>query len=196
MRQQRRMLPTGTTTTHSVDIQAEMGVTESDLKLFSKNLRIHSCSEYEQHKKEVIESLSSAFLVSHLEAEQYLYPTALTLVSSLAVRHARSARTISKVAFVDRLRPSRALFNAWALREKGEESFSRTIRRKHFSVRNIDAVRRFFVIETPTDATNTDLLGLVNTLRMKWSIAIASEESQTLSATLRTSTSVHCPMID
>lgn len=169
VRRERRKLPSGKMKTILINVQTEIGATESDIKLFSRHLTVHVCDEYEQHKKEVVEALKKAFCVSQFEAEGYLYPSALTLVSRLAVAATRSARKINRAAFVNRLRPSRALFNTWALREKGQDVFCRTIRRKHFSVTNIDAVHRLFVIETPAEATNAELLAFIHSLRSKWS---------------------------
>ena len=169
VRHERQQLQSGKYKMREVDMLTEIGATNKDLEVFSQKLMIHICEEYEQHKNKVIEALKSAFQVTKLEAEMHLYPSALTLVSRLATMSSLSSRKIRRKDFINQLRPSRALFNTWFLREKGQEEFCRMIRRNHFSMQNIDAEHRFFIIETREETTNAELLGLISTLRHKWS---------------------------
>ncbi len=158
-----------TTEPRVVDWKIEIGANDEDLGVFAERLKIHICPEYDEHKSEVIESLENAFSVTRLESEEYLYPSALTLVAKLAVQPDISDRRINKGHFVQELRPSRALFNAWALRENGENEFCKRMRRKYFSQRNIDPGHRFFIVETSPDVANVDLIKFLHILRSKWS---------------------------
>lgn len=169
IRRERITPPSGEARTEVIDIQEEIGASDEDIERFVQRLTIHTCTEYDEHKKDVVHALQTEFRVSRDEAEQYLYPTAFTLVSGLAANPDRKARQISRKLFFQQVQPSRALYNAWTLREKGEVAYCSSIRRKYFSDQNIDAVHRFFVIETLPETTDADLLFLLRTLQRKWS---------------------------
>lgn len=169
IRRERTKLPSGETETKVIDIRTEIGATDDDIELFVQRLKIHICAEYEAHKKSVVQALQGAFHVSQKEAEDYLYPSARTLVSELAAKPSRDARKISKQYFFQQVRPSIALYNAWTLREKSESAYCRGIKRSYFTAQNIDAAHRFFIVEVPAGATNEDLIVILRTLERKWS---------------------------
>ena len=169
IKEKREVLASGEKVTHRVDMRKELGLTDDALELFSSNFELHICSEYLEHKGRVIDELRDAFRVSRTEAEAFLYPSALTAVSALAAEHDRPKRETSKASFMRALRPSRALYSAWVLREKGEQEYCSYIRKNHLAEYNVDTMERFFVIELGPDVTKQELLGLVHDLRWKWS---------------------------
>lgn len=169
VRRGKTTLSTGITKTEIVDIQKEIGATDTDVRLFAEKLTLHICKEYQEHKNGVVETLQKAFGVSRTEAEDYLYPTALTFVSGVAADSNVGARQVSKAHFFQKVRPKQALYNAWTLREKGESDYCTTIRRRYFSDQNVDALHRFFIIEITSATTNADIEALLRFLRRKWS---------------------------
>lgn len=167
----RERLPdsSGGNKTEIIDIQAELAATDADLTIFAERLTIHTGADFEEHKASVAKALTLAFKVSAEEAEGYLYPTAFTLVSGMASNPDKQQRSISRATFILRVRPSQAIYNAWTLREKGVTAYCTAIRRKYFSDNNVDAVHRFFVIETTPDIAEATFLHLLRTLQRKWS---------------------------
>lgn len=153
----------------TINIQEELNASDDDLVAFAKSVKLHLCSEYFEHQQQVIQLLQSTLKVSSVEAENYLYPSAFTFVSSKAAISNSEQRNVSRQLFLNYVRPSRTLYNAWELREKGEAAYCANLRRRYFSSQNIDALQRFFVVETPFDATTHELASLTLELRKKWS---------------------------
>ena len=160
----------GTTTqfvTH--DIQKELGATDDELKAFASQLTIHITSRVDDHRRETIESLKRSCSVSAVEAELFVYPTARTLISTMACSADPTKRRLSRAEFIARISPTRALFNHWSLREHGEAEYCSRIRREYFSQRNIDAISRVFIVDAMLSPSDADLLSLCHALRRKWS---------------------------
>lgn len=101
-----------------INIQDEVGATDDDLKGFASQFSLELCSEYKEHKRIVIEKLASTLSVTQLEAEEYIYPSSLTLISRLASNKKIEDRTITKNDFLQKIKPKHAVYNAWLLREK------------------------------------------------------------------------------
>ena len=152
-----------------IDLQAKLCATDADLRLFAERLTIHIGEEYEGHKKKVVAALKDEMRVTAIEAEEHLYPSALTLVSSLATGDTLAKRRTTKDQFCSQLMPSRTLINSWLLREKGDSTFCREMRQCHFSKHNIDPAHRFFIVDCTHPVAEADLLSLLHTLRCKWS---------------------------
>ena len=136
---------------------------------FSQKLTIHICASYEEHKEQVIDTLSGVLKISRIEAEEFSYPTALTLVSNTASKKAKDDRKVLRTEFITKLVPSISLHNIWLLKEKGETVYCRELRRQHFCAQNIDTADRLFVIEIPNGSENSHILDLVHTIIRKWS---------------------------
>ncbi|MGA2623370.1 MAG: DUF4297 family anti-phage-associated protein [Bacteroidota bacterium] len=152
-----------------IDVQSELRASDDDVAAFAGLLTIHICEEYDAHRLKTVHALRKHFGVTQLEAEAFLYPSALTFVSSLAANPDRVARQISKANFTKEVNPSRSLYNAWTLREKGATGYCAGLRRTQFSAQNVDAMHRFFVVEALEDSSDNELLTLCHVLRKKWS---------------------------
>ena len=159
----------GKTVTQETNLQAALGATDADLKLFAKRLTIHIGEEYEEHKRQTVAGLKSALRVSAVEAREHLYPSALSLITALATGDTLAKRRITKTKFCSQLLPSRTLLSAWLLREMGDSAFCLDMRQRHFSRQNIDAAHRFFIVDCTRPVPEADLLSLLHTLRRKWS---------------------------
>jgi len=169
VRKERVILQSGQAENKIIDVMKEIGAKENDIRLFVQQFTIHICTEYDEHKNNVVEALKKAFRVTLVEAEGYLYPTALTLVSVLATKPNKEDREISKEFFLQQIQPSHAIYNAWALREKGESAYCSNIRRKYFTSQNVDNEHRFFIIETLSESMDADFLELLKIFQRKWS---------------------------
>lgn len=152
-----------------IDVQEEIGATDQDIRDFSIQLTIHITEEYCGHRRKVIEALKNCCKTTQHEAESFLYPSARTIISSIAATKDPAARLLTKAGFISRITPSRALYNAWSLRELGEKSYCRSLRTDYFSQRNIDAAHRIFVIDSSLAANDGELLSLCHSLHRKWS---------------------------
>lgn len=153
----------------AINLQTELGASDADLRLFEKRLTIHIGPEYEEHKSSVVAELQSAMGKNSIVAKEHLYPTALSLVTVLATQKTQAKRRTTKSQFCAQLMPSRTLLSAWLLHERGDSAFCREMRQRHFGRQNIDAVYRFFIIDCTRPVSDGDLIGLLHTLRRKWS---------------------------
>ncbi|MDY0391639.1 MAG: hypothetical protein RBQ88_12115 [Desulfobulbus oligotrophicus] len=153
----------------TVDIQKEVGATDEELSAFASQLTIHVTDKVDEHRKRTIESLQQLCGVSFVEAEQYLYPTARTLISTIACEPNLTKRRLSRAEFVAYISPSTALFNHWSLREQGEIAYCKNMRREYFSERNVESIQRVFVVDATLPFCEGDLISLCHTLRRKWS---------------------------
>lgn len=152
-----------------INLQEEIGISDADLSLFIQKLTIHLCSEYSMHKNEVIDSLQLAYSESRTVANEFLYPSALSLISNIASDTSKSDRKICKEAFLQRIKPSQALYNSWALKEKGIRDFCKSIRTRYFSPTNSETIDRLFIIEIPNGSSDKELMQVLYNLRWKWS---------------------------
>jgi hypothetical protein len=153
----------------TINLQEELGASDDDLRLFVDQLHLHTTEDFDTHKATVIAALRRHCGVTPVEAECFLYPSARTLVSSLAARANPTERQTSRDQFLSKVTPSRALFNAWSLREHTESDYCATLRLQYFSERNIEPIQRFFVVDASLPGTDQDILSLCHALRIKWS---------------------------
>lgn len=157
----------------NINVQDEIGATDDDLEGFVLQFSLELCSEYEEHKKTVVGELGSTLSVSQFEAESYIYPSALTLISTLACKKTVENRTISKEAFLQKVQPNRALYCLWSLREKSQRAYCREIRSRFFSKVNIEPEARFFILEFPEGTLETNIRQTLLVIRKKWSSHMA-----------------------
>ena len=152
-----------------INIQNEIGATDDDLERFILKFSLELCSEYEAHKNSTIVELASSLYVSQLESESYIYPSALTLISKLACKETTEGRTITKEAFLQKVKPSQALYSLWSLREKSQSAYCRVMRSRYFSKVNIEEEAKIFILDLPGITPEVDVLQLLRVIRKKWS---------------------------
>ena len=153
----------------SINLQDEIGATDGDLEGFVLQFTLELCSEYEEHKNTVIGDLASSLNVSQFEAENYIYPSALTLISTLACKESIEGRTITKGSFLQKVKPNQALYSLWSLREKSQRAYCREMRSRYFSKVNIEPEARFFVLDLPGGTSEAEILQILRVIRRKWS---------------------------
>ena len=152
-----------------VNLQAKTGASDEELADFCDRFSVWLSEAFDTHRARVITELGAALGVSKVEAERYSYPSALTAMAALSTAVTRPARTTSRAAFLELIRPDVAIYSAWALREEGENAYCRKIRELHFARLNIDSRDRFFVL-TLADVDGADELhGLVQHIIGRWS---------------------------
>jgi len=151
------------------DLQKELQATDDDIKSFANQLTIHVTGKAEDHRRETMAALQRLCGLSATEIELYTYPTARTLISSIACNANPSERRLSKIEFISRISPSKALFNHWSLREHGETAYCSRIRSEYFSHRNIDAIHRIFILDARLASENAEIQSLCHAIRAKWS---------------------------
>ena len=160
---------TGNRVRIEVNLQAETGASANELADFCDRFSVQVSEAFETHRARVITALSAAVGVSRLEAERYSYPSALTAMAALSTAANRPARTTSRAAFLQLIRPDVAIYSAWAMREEGENAYCSKIRELHFARLNIDSRDRFFIV-TLADIDGVDELhGLVQHIISRWS---------------------------
>lgn len=159
----------GEITYNTINIQDEIGATDSDLEEFILQFSLELCSEYEEHKNTVVDELASNLNVSQLEVECYVYPSALTLISNLACKRTAEDRTITKEEFLQKVKPNQVLYSLWSLREKSQRTFCREMRSRYFSKVNIEPEERFFVLDFPGGTSETEIFQTLSAIRRKWS---------------------------
>ena len=159
----------GTPRLEVIDVQKEIGATDQDILDFSTQLTIHITEEYSDHRRKVIDALKKCCKTTLYEAESFLYPSARTIVSSVAALSKPAARQLTKSAFISRVTPSSALYNAWSLRELSEKTYCSSLRTDHFSQRNIDVANRIFVIDSALVRIDAELISVCHALHRKWS---------------------------
>ena len=168
---QKRRVPRadGQFQTETINLQTQLGASDADLRDFARKLTIHIGKEYEKHKQETVAALKDEMATTIVEAIEHLYPSALSLVASLATGASRTKRRTTKAEFCSQLMPSRTLFSAWLLREMGDSAFCRDMRKRYFSRQNVDATHRFFIVDCTYPVAERDLLSFLHALRGKWS---------------------------
>lgn len=166
----RKTVATNTTPQYvRVDLQKELGATDDEIQGFARQLTIHVSDRADEHRRQTIDALRETCKVSQIEAELYVYPTARTLISTMACNSDLSKRRLSRADFLANISPSKALFNHWSLREDGEKAYCMRIRREYFSAQNVDPIQRVFIVDASLQGSDTDLLALCHTLHRKWS---------------------------
>jgi len=160
---------TGDKVRTEVNLQTKTGASDEELADFCGRFSVRLSEAFDAHRARTISELCAALGVSKLEAERYSYPSALTAMAGLSTGTTRNARTTSRAAFLQLIRPDVAIYSAWALREEGENNYCKKIRELHFARLNIDSRDRFFVLALADVAGANELHGLIQHIIGRWS---------------------------
>lgn len=152
-----------------VNLQAELGASDADLREFSERFTIRLSESFDVHRARVVEALRIALCVSGPEAEGFCYPSALATMATLSSATSKTERTTTRGTFLQQVRPKRAIYSAWALREEGENAYCKKIREQHFARLNIESRDRFFVVSLPDADGLADHYSLVQHIISAWS---------------------------
>ncbi|RYG97661.1 MAG: hypothetical protein EON58_09200 [Alphaproteobacteria bacterium] len=125
--------------------------------------------QFDAQKNNVITHVRKLASVGALEAEGLHYPRLLKIVSDLAVEKDHEKRVITKTSLIDSFRQSRVIFDRWLLREKGDDSYARDIRRLHFTSLNAAGVVRVFAIAVNIAEDPDALADIMIIIAKKWS---------------------------
>jgi hypothetical protein len=151
------------------NVANDLGFTDDDIGGFLKNLKFEYTENYDSHRLQVEVALKRQFSCNDEEVKSFYYPFASSKVAELAARKKPNERKIRKSDFLKSFEARHKLFNHWLLREKGEDSFCKAMRRKFFSQSNISPFARFFIIECNENENLSELKSLTLSLCKKWS---------------------------
>lgn len=154
----------------------ELGLNDSDLKLFLRNLYIDiNAVSYEKQEKDVLDLFQKTFNCNSFNAEYYYYNSALRLVKKLATQQDATKRQISKRDFLKQINTKRLLFDDWYLEYKGIKEYCKSVRNNYFSINNISPVERVFMVECDEMISDIKIVSLLSIISKKWSRLSARE---------------------
>lgn len=160
----------GVITRKTINLQEKFNLTDEELELFSRRLKIYSSIEYEQHTALTIHELKNSLGVSKEETISFYYPSAFNWIAHKASSTELSDRTITKIQFIDYMRAAKeVVYSKWYIHESGLLQYHKDLRNKFFSTVNIDKKDRFFIIEITQLDCLTMIFDMVMEIRRKWS---------------------------
>lgn len=118
----------------------------------------------------IINEIKKSLGVSSVEAELYHYNSALKLIKDLSIKQDRTERTITKSAFISKIKERDTLFNTWFIQKKGRAEYLKMIKSEMLSSRlNMEPYNRFFLIECHNKEHLAALKEVILLLAKKWS---------------------------
>jgi hypothetical protein len=91
----------------------EHGITDHDLDRFLQFLTIEPAKAFEEQRREVLRTITTALSCTLIEAEDFYYPRALDLIFTTATKPTQQERTISPASFLVGTRTRDILFTIW-----------------------------------------------------------------------------------
>ncbi len=152
-----------------INYQKELKATDADLRAFLKNFCIEIAEDYDAHKNKVFDLIKATYNCAAPEEVGLYYNNALTAVSLAAADTKLKNRKTTKCQFLTKTKTKQILYSIWRLQEIGKANYCREIRRQHFSIRNIPAYARIFIIELEGNERRTAIKEAILELRKKWS---------------------------
>jgi len=152
-----------------INYQTELKATDADLKVFLRNFCIEIAEDYDAHKETVFDLIRATYGCAGSEEVELYYNNALTAVSLAAADTQLTNRQTTKCQFLTKTKTKQILYSMWRLHEIGKANYCSEIRRQHFSIINIPAYARIFIIELAESETLSAIKETVLELRRKWS---------------------------
>lgn len=152
-----------------INYQTELKATDTDLKKFLSNFSIEIAEDYDAHKEKVFDLIKVTYSCAGLEEVELYYNNALTAVSLAAADTQLRNRKTTKRRFLTKTKTKQILYSTWRLQEIGKAKYCKEIRRQHFTIRNIPAYARIFIIELEGNEGRTAMKEAILELRKKWS---------------------------
>lgn len=152
-----------------INYQTELGANDTDLKKFSRNFTFEIAEDYDAHKEKVFDLIRVTYGCAGPEEVELYYNNALTAVYLAAADANLKKRKTTKRHFLEKTKTKQSLYCMWRLQEIGKANYCREIRRQHFSIRNIPACARIFIIELEENERRTAIKEAILELRRKWS---------------------------
>lgn len=152
-------------------VYEELGLDDNNLLSFLSLLSIdvHAPSIEDQYKKIII-NLEKNLNVSHLEAEDYHYNSALKLIKNLSIQQSRDERSITKEEFIRKIKDKDKLFDSWFIARKGRNNYISMIKREKLSIGlNIEIFDRFFLIDCRENVDFVLIKEIIFRIADKWS---------------------------
>jgi hypothetical protein len=153
----------------------ELGLTSAQLELFRRSLDIdlHARTYNDQRAhlttKLLIQQIPSC--TTSDEAQLFFYPSAATIIQSLAVQSDIKNRRISKSKFVQKISKKDMVFNFWLQASFDSEKYAKVIKKNHFMINGTKRPKaaRLFALEVPTVFDLEKLSGVLTKLATTFS---------------------------
>ncbi|MCS3833680.1 hypothetical protein HNP10_002448 [Aeromonas veronii] len=152
-------------------VHNDLNLKDSDLNHFINRLIIDiNAPSIDIQYESIINEIKKSLGVSPVEAELYHYNSALKLIKDLSIKQDRTERTITKSAFISKIKERDTLFNTWFIQKKGRTGYLKMIKSEMLSSRlNMEPYNRFFLIESHHEEHLATLKEVILLLAKKWS---------------------------
>ncbi len=156
----------------------ELGLSDSEIAKFLNRLDIDIYAEkFEEQEQKIKQKNSDIFQCDMFEAEFYFYNNALRAVRKIATYQDIKKRTVTKKWFLKEINQKKMLFDKWYIKLKGEQSYSKLIKKRYFTKNNVSPYERFFLIECDNLVTDIELKELIISISNNWSRLSFREKS-------------------
>jgi hypothetical protein len=137
----------------TIRLHFDEGLDNADLELFWSKLEINlNAPSFDGQRKELLNSIKNNIPgSSDLDVQSLYYPTAASVIQSLAIAKDIRNRRIVKRKFLERISTKEVLFNFWLRESLREDKYAISIKKKFFSsgVNGIFKKARIFIVEVP-----------------------------------------------
>lgn len=156
----------------------ELNLSDQEIENFLNRLDIDIyAEEFEEQEQKIKQRISEIFQCDIFEAEFYFYNNALRAVRKIATCQDIKKRAVTKKWFLKEINQKKILFDKWYIKLKGEQSYTRWIKKRYFTKNNVSPYERFFLIECDNLSTDLDLKELIINISKKWSRLSFREKS-------------------
>jgi len=156
----------------------ELGLSDQELSVFLKRIEFMLDSNtYEEQIEEIIRQMTEVLHCNDYEARFFYYNNAVSFVKEIAVKKTKTARTVSKVKFLEAIGIKRNLFDKWYIEFIGYEKYYRAVRKQYFAQVNVSPKNRFFLIECDEHVQDGEIVDIVTKISEKWSRLSAREQT-------------------
>lgn len=152
-----------------INYQADLKATDTDLSEFLNHLQIEFAEDYGVHRNKVLVLIETAYCCTDSAEIELYYNNALATVSLAAADSNLENRKITKKRFIAKTKTKEVLYSIWRLQELGKEKYCKKLRKTYFSITNIPAYVRFFIIELNGTETKIIIKDVLLEIRRKWS---------------------------
>lgn len=142
---------------------------DSLIASFCNCFEIIPSKNYEDHRKEVIDEISKAYSLEHVESQSFYYPNIFSYIANQASKSDYRERIITREKINKIINNHEAIHHHWLLREKDEREYGAFFRSIYFEEQNIAGVERFFIIEVSNDDTDSEVYNQILNISNKWS---------------------------
>lgn len=152
------------------ELHNELKLKDEDILQFYTKLKIDiNASSYDEQLNEITIEIMKLFKCSEYEAEYFYYNNALKVIKDIAVCKNPKMREITKKTFIEKIDTKKLIYNEWFYQFNSEKKIFNSIRKEHFTYRNISPYSRFFLIEIDSlRYKRQEIKDLIYLIMKKW----------------------------